>query len=78
MQINILKSSLELRPVPYKGGISFVARQDAPTHQCTQCYKPWWPEDLRPVFSDSCPYCFAELRRITEAEPLITDSSQSF
>jgi hypothetical protein len=72
-QDSLLNSLSKLRPVRYKGGISFVARKDAPTHQCTRCYKPWWSDDLRPVFSDSCPNCFAELRYITKAEPLITD-----
>ncbi|MCU8069141.1 hypothetical protein [Shewanella sp. SM32] len=70
---SLFNSISNLRPIPYKGGISFVARKDAPTHQCTRCYKPWWPDDLRPLFSDSCPNCFSELRRITKAEPLITD-----
>jgi Zn finger protein HypA/HybF involved in hydrogenase expression len=62
-----------LRPVRYKGGISLVARKDKPTHQCTRCYKPWWPENLRPVFSESCPNCFGQLRRLTKDDPLITE-----
>ncbi len=58
--------------IKYRGGYTMVDRNDAPTHQCTRCFKPWWPDDLRPVFSDSCPNCFAALRPITKDDPIET------
>ncbi|GGI93598.1 hypothetical protein [Shewanella gelidii] len=72
MQDSILNSLSKLRPVAYKGGISFVDRDDDPDYQCKQCYKPWWKDELDKHVFIVCQKCHGELRAVTEQEPLET------
>lgn len=64
-----------MRSLKYKGGVSFVAREDEPTHQCTACYKPHWKDELviNPLqLYLMCPSCDGKLRELTNEQPLIT------
>ncbi|MEZ8097204.1 hypothetical protein ACED51_24155 [Photobacterium swingsii] len=64
-----------MRKVKYKGGLIMVSREDEPTYQCLNCYKPWWKDDLdfQPFLAYvECPSCGNRVRTITENSPLIT------
>lgn len=69
----MLRFSPNMRAVVYKGGVTLIDEPNPPTHQCTSCFKPWWPTHLpeAPMLA-TCPNCGAALREVTEAEPLIT------
>ncbi|MGR5361592.1 hypothetical protein ACPV54_12095 [Vibrio mediterranei] len=61
------------RVIHHKKGVTLTTRQDDPTHQCTSCYKPWFKEDLSlslAVQLPSCPFCGANVRRLTKERPL--------
>lgn len=68
--------NLPTRMIRYKGGVTMVSREDNPTYQCTQCYKPWFNDDLNmtlAVMNSICPHCRSDLRKLTAEKPLITD-----
>lgn len=61
------------RAIKFKGGVSFVNRDDEPTYQCVSCYKPWFDDELDlSVIGEipKCPNCLSNIRKLTKEQPL--------
>lgn len=61
-----------MQVIKYKGGMTMVERDDAPTYQCKHCFKPWWKDDFEQSVFIACPNCHGELRAVTKDNPIET------